>query len=111
MQVLNSQPPSMDWYVYRNDSSNLTVILRNEKNEAMDLTNWEFSGAVRETPKDENVITNLDITLNTDTLSIKLDTENLNKINYFDIQATNDAENKVTTILKGIIYVEEDVTR
>jgi hypothetical protein len=111
MKVLNSQPDSLDWYVYRNDTTNLTVVLRNSQNEVLDLSNWEFTGAVRETPKTENVLTNLDITRNADTLSISLDTQALNKINYFDIEATNEAEEKTTTILKGIIYVEEDVTR
>jgi hypothetical protein len=111
MKVLNSQPDSLDWYVYRNDTTNLTVVVRDSQNEALDLTNWEFSGSVRETPRTSSVITELNITRNEDVLSIFLDTENLNKINYFDIEAKNNDLQKTTTVLKGIIYVEEDVTR
>jgi hypothetical protein len=40
-----------------------------------------------------------------------LDTENLTNISYFDIQGTNSVNNKISTVLRGQIFVEEDITR
>lgn len=111
METLNIQPPSVEWMVYRNDTTEMTVLLVDENNAAIDLTDWEFAGKVREYPQDATVITTLTITKNDNALTVGLDTTELPLTSYFDIEGTNTDNAKVSTVLRGRIAVEEDVTR
>jgi hypothetical protein len=111
MQTLNSQPDSMDWQVYRNDSTVLTLVLVDTNDVALDLTDWNFSGQVRQFPTNTAVLDAMDIVKNANVLTIGLDTTNLDVMNYFDIQGVNTVTSTVSTILTGTIYVQEDVTR
>lgn len=111
MQTLNVQPPTVEWLVYRNDTTELTVLLVDENDAALDLTDWEFQGKVREYPQDSAVITTLTISKIGNALTVGLDTTDLPLLSYFDIQGTNTENDKVSTVLRGQISVEEDVTR
>jgi len=111
METLNAQPPAMDWQVYRNDNSVMTLVLVDENDQALDLTDWEFSGQVRQFPETTIVLDSMDIVKNENILTIGLDTTGLDVMNYFDIQGVNDVYETVSTILTGTIYVQEDVTR
>lgn len=111
MQTLNSQPPSMDWQVYRNDNTVMTLVLVDSNDVALDLTDWEFTGQVRQFPTNTTVLDSMDIVKNNNILTIGLDSTNLDVMNYFDIQGVNSVTETVSTILTGQIYVEEDVTR
>lgn len=111
MDILNVQPPTIEWRVYRNDTTNLTVVLTDEKGEALDLTDWNFQSKVRELPTSSTVITTMTITKDDNTLDLELDTEDLTLVSYFDIQGTNTVNGKIATILRGQIFVEEDITR
>jgi hypothetical protein len=111
METLNLVPPSVEWQTYRNDSTEMTVFLVDENNAAIDLTNWTFTGKVREYPSDETVIETLVITKNENTLTIVLDNSDLPLTSYFDIEGVNSESDKVSTVLRGRIAVEEDVTR
>ena len=53
----------------------------------------------------------LSIVKNQNILTIGLDTNSLDTVSYFDIQGINQDTEKISTILSGQIYVEEDVTR
>ena len=110
METLNLQPPSVEWMVYRNDTTEMTVLLVDENDEALDLTDWTFTGKVREYPSDATVLETLTITKTDNALAIGLDNSDLPLISYFDIQGVN-TDNKVSTVLRGQIIVEEDVTR
>ena len=110
METLNVQPPSVEWMVYRNDTTEMTVLLVDENDEALDLTDWTFTGKVREYPSDATVLETLTITKTDNALAIGLDNSDLPLISYFDIQGVN-TDNKVSTVLRGQIIVEEDVTR
>lgn len=101
----------MDWQVYRNDNTTLTLVLVDTNNVALDLTNWNFAGQVRQFPTNTTVLDAMSIVKNNNVLTIGLDTTNLDVMNYFDIQGTNSGTGTVSTILTGQIYVEEDVTR
>ena len=79
--------------------------------QAIDLTGWTFTSKVREFPDSSTTITTPVVSVNTNFITLTLDTTNLERINYFDIQAFNAATNQTKTILSGQIYVEEDVTR
>lgn len=111
MEILDLQPPTIEWRVYRNDTSPMTLLLSDTDGNALDLTDWDFDGKVREYPLDAASITTLAIVKNENVLTIELDTENLPMISYFDIQGTNSVNSKVSTVLRGQIFVEEDITR
>ena len=111
METLNLQPPTIEWLVYRNDSAPMTILLADAEGRDLDLTDWTFTGKVREYPKDAAVITTLAIVKNGNVLTIELDTADLPLMSYFDIEGTNSVNAKVSTVLRGQILVEEDVTR
>lgn len=111
METLNVQPPSIEWMVYRNDTTVLTMILVDENDREIDITDWEFTGLVREYPSDATEISELQIVKNGNSLTVALDTSDLPLISYFDIQGTNTVNDNVSTVLRGQITVEEDVTR
>ena len=111
MEILDLQPPTIEWRVYRNDTSPMTVLLAYSEGNALDLTDWDFEGKVREYPADATVITTLSIVKNGNVLTIELDNVNLPLISFFDIQGTNSVNSKVSTVLRGQIFIEEDITR
>lgn len=111
METLNLIPPSIEWQTYRGDTTEMTVFLVDENDAALDLTDWEFTGKVREYPSDTAVIANLSISKSNNSLTIGLDNLELPLTSYFDIEGTNTETDKISTVLKGRIAVEEDVTR
>ena len=111
MEVLNSQPDNLEWRVYRSDTTVLTLVLVDTNNKPLDLTGWEFEGQVRQFPTNETILDSMNIVRNEHVLTIGLDTQNLDVMNFFDIQGFNQDSGKNSTILRGTIYVEEDVTR
>jgi hypothetical protein len=111
MDILDLQPPTIEWRVYRNDAAPMTVLLADSDGNALDLTDWDFAGKVREYPADATEVTTLAIVKNENILTIELDTADLPMISYFDIEGTNSVNNKVNTVLRGQIFVEEDITR
>ena len=111
METLNVQPPSIEWMVYRNDTTVLTMLLVDENDREIDITDWEFTGLVREYPSDATEISELQIVKNGNSLTVALDTSDLPLISYFDIQGTNTVNENISTVLRGQITVEEDVTR
>jgi hypothetical protein len=111
MEILDLQPPTIEWRVYRNDAAPMTLLLSDSDGQSLDLTDWEFEGKVREYPLDAAVITTLSIVKNGNVLTIELNTANLPMISYFDIEGVNQVNNKISTVLRGQIFVEEDITR
>jgi hypothetical protein len=111
METLDNLPPSMDWQVYKNDTTTMTLALVDINNNALDLTDWDFAGHVRQLPSDTLVLDVMGIVKNENVLTIALTTGNLDVMNYFDIEGVNTVTGKVSTILTGTIYVQEDVTR
>jgi len=112
MQTLNVQPPSIDWLVYRNDTTELTVVLTNEDGSPMDVSGWDFRAQVREYPTDAEPVTEMNIFQNQNTLVLVLENEDLPLISYFDIEGIySEPPGKISTILRGQIIIQEDVTR
>lgn len=111
MDTLDNLPPAMDWQVYKNDTTTMTLVMVDENDNAIDLTDWSFAGQARQLPSNNTVLDTMQIVKNENVLTIALDTTNLDVMNYFDIQGTNSVTGKVSTILTGTIYVQEDVTR
>ena len=111
METLNLQPPTIEWRVYRNDNALMTLVLVNSQDAPIDLTDWDFDGIVREFPADETELSTLEIVKNENVLTIALDTTDLTLVSYFDIQGTNSTTSTISTVIRGQIFVEEDVTR
>ena len=111
METLNLLPPSLEWMVYRNDTTTLTVVLVDENDAALDLTDWTFTGKVREYPSDASVLETLTITKVDNVLTVELDNSTLPITSYFDIEGINSDNANVSTVVRGRIQVEEDVTR
>ena len=111
MNTIDSVPASLDWNVYRGDTARINIILRDESNELMDLTDYEFEGQVKASPKDVQSLQEITITKSESAVTLLIpDTSNLPRKAYFDIQSTH-STGDVQTILKGNINVEDDVTR
>jgi hypothetical protein len=111
METLNLIPPSVEWQTYRGDTTEMTVFLVDENDAALDLTDWTFTGKVREYPSDVAVLETLSITKNDNVLTIILDNSDLPLTSYFDVEGVNSETDKISTVLRGRIAVEEDVTR
>jgi hypothetical protein len=111
METLNLVPPSVEWQTYRGDTTEMTIILVDENDAALDLTDWDFTGKVREYPSDVAVLETLTVTKIDNALTIILDNSDLPLTSYFDIEGINSDNSKVSTVLRGRIAVEEDVTR
>jgi hypothetical protein len=111
METLNLQPPTMEWRVYRNDNATMTLVLVDSNGAALDLTGWSFTGVVREYPKDAAELSQLSIVKVDNVLTVGLDTSDLTLIAYFDIEGSYNAGAKISTVIRGQIFVEEDVTR
>ena len=111
METLNLQPPTIEWRVYRNDNTVMTIALVDSSDNALDLTGWEFTGLVREYPTDATELSELTVAKNENFLTIGLDTSSLTSIAFFDIQGSYNNGAKISTVLRGQIFVEEDVTR
>lgn len=111
METLNLLPPSIEWIIYRNDTTALTVVLVDENDAALDLTDWTFTGKVREYPSDATVLVTLTVTKDENVLTVLLDNSDLPITSYFDIEGINSDNANVSTVVRGRIQVEEDVTR
>lgn len=109
--IVNNQPPKFEWRVYRGDSTDLTVAALDDNGNQFDLSDYELEGAIREYPTDANVIDNLTIEVTENIINISLPTLDLPTMSYFDVQATNNTTGKITTLLAGSIFLDEDVTR
>lgn len=111
MNTVDSVPATLDWNLYRGDTARINIILRDESNEVMDLSVYEFQGQVKATPKDIESLQEITITKSESAITLLIpDTSNLPRKAYFDIQSTH-TSGDVQTILKGNINVEDDVTR
>ena len=110
--VLSNMPATMEWRVYKNDSTALSIALVEEDNETpVDLTGWTFTSKVRAYPDDATVLQTLTVQKNENFINLVLNTSALPNICYFDIQGVYAATSQVRTILAGTIYTETDVTR
>lgn len=106
-------PPNLEWRVYKGDSAQMTLIVKDENDELVDLSGWVFRGQIRKSPKDEQPEFTMTVTgTSTGIISIIIeDTTTLYPQMYFDIEGTYMENGIVKTFVKGQILAEEDVTR
>ena len=110
MDVLNDLPASIEWCVYRGDTANFSMFVRDEDDNPIDMTGYDVTGQIRQNPSDANPEQTLAIVVNNDLIDITIpDTSILKKVSYFDINTAKDGVTK--TLLFGRIMADQDVTR
>lgn len=109
MDVISNVPASLEWHVYKGDTSRFSILLEDDNGVAIDTTDYTFAGQIKTEPGIETVLQDLSITVTDNLLTVEIeDSSTLPRMSYFDIQSTKDLN--VSTILKGYIYSEDDVT-
>lgn len=112
MNTISSVPGSIEWMVYKGDTAALTIIMKDENGEELDISDLGFTGEIKQQPEDETPQQTLTISTNENVISVVIpDTSDLSKVSYFDIHSINNVTNEVVTILRGRINAEMDVTR
>ena len=112
MALIDMIPPNLEWRVYKGDTANLTLIVKDENDELVDLTPWTFTGHIKKSPKDENPEFIMAVTATSEgVISVIIeDSHSLYPQMYFDVQGTHTEDGVVKTFVKGQIIAEEDVT-
>jgi hypothetical protein len=111
MDIISNIPATLEWHVYKGDTTTMTIVVQDDQGTDIDLSTYEFLGQIRQEPSDEEALQDLAITSNTNVLTVAIsETETLPRMSYFDIQATKEDET-VVTLLKGYIYTEDDISR
>ena len=110
MSVISNIPAALEWRVYKGDTAILSIAVKDDDCNAYDLSNYTAAGMIKADPLDEEELQDLTITITGNVISLTIDdTTDLPKTSYFDVQLTGD--DKVWTVLKGMIIAENDVTR
>lgn len=109
MTTISNIPAALEWRVYKGDTAKLTVVIKDENNNDVDLTGYTFTSSIKNQPTDGVSAQDISVTTSGNILSLEIpDTSALAKVSYFDVQSENDGV--IWTILKGNIYSEQDVT-
>jgi hypothetical protein len=112
MNTISTIPCSIEWLVYKGDTAALTVIMKDEDGNILDISDLSFDGQIKLQPEDEEPQQILSIAKNDNVLTIVIpDTSSLSKMSYFDIHSENLTTGEIVTILRGRINSQLDVTR
>jgi hypothetical protein len=113
-----SSPVKVDLGIYKGDTGSFKITVKDENNNGINISGGTFDGDVRVSPLTANPLFSFTITpVVGDTSSITVDISAVNSnllvdtVNpyYYDIQMT--LAGKVTTLVAGLIYVTQDVSR
>lgn len=111
MDIISNVPATLEWRVYKGDTANMTILVKDDQGVDIDLDAYEIIGQIRQDPADETELQDLSITTSGNVISITIsDTSTLPRMSYFDIQTTK-PDTTVATLIKGYIYSEDDVSR
>ena len=111
MQTISSVPATIEWKVYKGDTSRPTIILEDDNGVAIDTEGFVYFGQIREEADAVDALQDLTITSVDNLITVDIDdSSSLPSLSYFDIQITKE-DDTVITILKGQIYAEDDVSR
>jgi len=110
MEILDLTPPQLEWRIYAGDKSTFNILVLDNAEEAVDLSSYNFEAVLKNKTGEE--IVNLIVTVAGNSITLEVPVEEtaalVNERSYFDLQGTNN--DGVTTFLKGILFVEGDVT-
>lgn len=89
----------------------MTILVQDDQGKDIDLTEYSFLGQIRQDPADAEALQDLSIEVDGNVISVTVsETSSLPRMSYFDIQATK-PDTTISTILKGQIYTEDDISR
>lgn len=109
MTTISNIPAALEWRVYKGDTARLTVVIKDENGNDVDLDGYTFTSSIKNQPTDAESAQDINVTATDNVLALEIaDTTQLAKVTYFDVQSINDGT--IWTILKGNIYCEQDVT-
>jgi hypothetical protein len=112
MNIIDQIPPSVEWRVYRGDSSNFSILLYDSEDNAIDLTGYSVFAQARVKPTSESAIASLGVTVNENVIVLTIpNTSVLPEQCYFDVEALDGVTGDNKTLVKGTIIREWDVTR
>ena len=107
MEILDLTPPQLEWRIYRGDTSTFNIIVVDDSDKAIDISEYTFEAILKNNEMVE--IVSLDISINGNSITLTLPAEaELTARNYFDLQGTKNG--KITTFLRGTVFSEGDVT-
>lgn len=110
MEIINDVPASINWRVYKGDTSKVTMFVNDQDDNPVDLSGYVVTGQIRQNQDDTTKLQDLSIVTSENILYFQIaDSSSLPKTAYFDIQTTKNGETK--TILSGRITTTWDVTR
>lgn len=111
MDIISNVPATLEWRIYKGDTANMTIIVEDDKGNDIDVTDYDFLGQIRQDPADAVALQDLAVTGAGNVIAIEIeDTSTLPRMSYFDIQVTK-PDTTISTILKGYIYTEDDISR
>jgi hypothetical protein len=111
MDIISNVPATLEWRIYKGDTSTMTIVVQDDQGNDIDVTDYDFLGQIRQDPTDADELQDLAITADGNVISVTVsNTATLPRMSYFDIQTTK-PDTTVSTILKGYIYTEDDISR
>lgn len=111
MDIISNVPATLEWRVYKGDTTTLSIIVQSDEGAAIDVSDYEFLGQIRQDPTSATILQTLSINSLENMITVTItDSDDLPRMSYFDIQATK-PDTTISTILKGYIYSEDDVSR
>lgn len=113
MNLIDQIPASIEWRVYSGDTATITIIISDENDQPIDMTDYTVTSEIRKNVTDANPDSTITVNANSNgivSLTIP-DTSILAEYQYFDIQTVDNNSGVVNTILKGTIIKEQDVTK
>jgi len=111
MDIISNVPATLEWRIYKGDTSTMTILVQDDQGKDIDVSAYDFLGQIRQDPTDADELQDLAITADGNVISVTIsNTTTLPRMSYFDIQATK-PDTTVSTILKGYIYTEDDISR
>ena len=112
MNVIDQLPGQIEWRVYSGDDATITLIVLEDDNTPVDLSQWIFVGQIKRDESQADPEFELDIHA-TDVGIVNIsvhDTSELRNSMVFDVQGTN-ANNVTKTLVRGVIIKDQDVSR
>ena len=107
MEILDLTPPQLEWRIYRGDTSTFNIIVVDDSDKAIDISEYTFEAILKNNEMVEIVPLDISVNANSITLTLPQGSE-LTSRNYFDLQGTK--YGNITTFLRGTVFSEGDVT-
>lgn len=109
MEILDLTPPQLEWRIYRGDTSTFNIIVVDDSDKAIDISEYTFEAILKNNEMVELV--NLEVSVIGNVITIAMAEQEgltITGRHYFDLQGTKNGN--VTTFIRGTVFVEGDIT-